>query len=341
LTDGLRAVALTLCGNLRPVRFRASVAELQIGTSMVLDTILRAIPIASYRPLRQAILSKPRRHPARIASTLVLKRAAAAYRHHLAEQMEAVVPLDMPDLSFTPTDSMVMDEVFWFGVRGYEGVVARTWVALCARASSVLEVGGNVGLFAVIGGRATAGAYTVVEPVPAIAAILRGNLARNGVDRVEVLEAAAVPGPARPVRLNIPDERHALPVGAHLDEGSEVSGRSSRTVLEVRGVPIAELAEGRDLIKIDAEGIEAALLSEIRPMLAARRPTLLIEVLPDSARLGALLREIAVDCGYGIYALPEYGRDDVVAIDPAAFSSASPAGFNAKDVVLSVGPPPG
>jgi FkbM family methyltransferase len=198
-----------------------------------------------------------------------------------------------------------------------------------------------VGLFAVIGGRATAGAYTVVEPVPAIAAILRGNLARNGVDRVEVLEAAAVPGPARPVWLNIPDERHALPVGAPLDAGSAVSGRSSRTVLEVRGVPIAELAEGRDLIKIDAEGIEAALLSEIRPMLAARRPTLLIEVLPDSARLGALLREIAVDCGYGIYALPEYGRDDVVAIDPAAFSSASPAGFNAKDVVLSVGPPPG
>ena len=112
-------------------------------------------------------------HPARIAATLVLRRAARANRHHLARQLTEIRPLDAPTLSFESVDSMVMDAVFWFGVRGYEGIVARVWTALCHQSHSILEIGGNVGLFTVIGAQAAQGAYTVVEPVPVVAATLR------------------------------------------------------------------------------------------------------------------------------------------------------------------------
>jgi FkbM family methyltransferase len=305
----------------------------------MIDAIARSVPLARYRPLRQAVLDLPRGHPVRIAATVVLRRAARAWRHRLAGQLDEIRPLDAPALSFEAVDSMVMDAVYWFGVRGYEGTVARVWTALCGRSRSVLEVGGNVGLFTVIGARAAPGAYTVVEPVPMVAATLRANLARNGLAKVELLQAAAIPGEERrEVALNVPAEDWGVPVGAHLTDGVEVAGRSSRAQVMVPGLPIRRLAEGRDLIKIDAEGIEAALLTDLHGFLLERRPTLLIEVLPEAERLGALLASLASDAGYQIHVLPEWGSDQVATVPAASFNSELPRAYHSKDVVLSAGP---
>ena len=304
----------------------------------MIETLLRRIPLAAYTPLRQAVTGLGRRNPLRIASTLVLKRASRAYSNQLSGHLAEIRPLDQPHLTFEPSDSMVADAIFWFGVRGYEGTVARIWTALCAQAANVLEIGGNVGLFTVIGARATTGAYTVVEPVPAVAATLRANLARNAITRVEVLQAAVVPGEARQVTLNLPDEGHAIGVGAHLVDDVEVAFRASRGQISVPGLPIARLAQGRDVIKIDAEGIEAALLADIRPHLLAARPNLLIEVLPEAAALGRFLAELATEAGYQIHILPEYGSDTIVTVPAASFTSALPRRYNSKDVVLSTGP---
>lgn len=305
----------------------------------MIDAIARSVPLAGYNPLRRAVLGLPRRHPVRIAATMVLRRAASAYRHRLAGQLDEIRPLDAPALSFEAVDSMVMDAVYWFGVRGYEGTVARVWTALCQQSRSVLEVGGNVGLFTVIGARAAPGSYTVVEPVPMVAATLRANLVRNGLAKVELLQAAAIPGDAdRDVTLNVPAEDWGVPVGAHLMDDVEVGGRSSRSRVTVPGLPIRRLAEGRDLIKIDAEGIEAALLADLRPALLERRPTLLIEVLPEAERLGELLATLASEAGYRIHVLPEWGSDEVVTVPAASFSSGLPRRYNSKDVVLSPGP---
>ncbi len=304
----------------------------------MIDRLLRSLPLSAYRPFRQAIVSLDRRNPLRLAATLVLKQAARAHGSSLASRLSEIRPLDRPDLSFEPSDSMVADALFWFGVRGYEGTVARVWAELCGRASSVLEVGGNLGLFTVVGGRATRGAYTVVEPVPAVAATLRANLARNGVTGVEILQAAVVPGEAREVVLNLPDEGRAVGVGAHLVDGVEVEFRASRGRISVPGLGIRTLAHGRDLIKIDAEGIEAALLSDIRDMLVAARPSLLIEVLPEATVLGGLLAELALEAGYQIHILPEFGSDRLVTVPAADFTAALPRRYNSKDVVLSVGP---
>lgn len=302
----------------------------------MIDAMMRTVPLANYRPLRQAVLDLPRRHPVRIAATVVLRRAARAYRHRLAERLTEIRPLDAPALSFEAVDSMVMDAVFWFGVRGYEGTVARVWKALCQQSQSALEIGGNIGLFTVIGAGAGSGLYTVVEPIPAVAATLRANLARNGIAKVEVLQAAVIAGSeAREVRINVPDESWAMPVGSHLLQAVEVTGRSSRMELVVAGLPISQLARGRDLIKIDAEGIEAALLADIRPFLVSKRPSLVIEVLPGAKRLAELLAGLAIEADYRIHVLPEYGSDQVVTVPAASFNSSIPHNYNAKDVVLS------
>jgi FkbM family methyltransferase len=303
----------------------------------LLRSITGAVPLNWFYPFRRGAVAFRRGNPLRSFCVAVVKRAAPAHR---ADRANLVVrPLDMPEVSFQPADSMVMDAVYWLGVQGYEGCVAATWQLLCSTSRHVLEVGGNVGLFAVLGGRATAGRYTVVEPVPHVAAILRANLHRNHLDRVEVLQAAAIPGDTRrTVTLSLPGEDHAMPVGAHLADGVEVTDRTRESSLAVDGIPFRELMGGCDLIKIDAEGIEFQLLNDSRDALLATRPTLLVEVLPQAERLGRFLAELACDAGYMIYAMPEYRLDRPVRVPADGFSAAVPGRYFAKDVVLTTAP---
>ena len=125
----------------------------------------------------------------------------------------------------------------------------------------MVEIGANVGLSTVLGGVATRGSYVALEPVPELADILCRNLARNKLDRViEVRQAAAIASATEEsVEVSIPDEGRFAHVGAHLTAGSEVSGRSQLRIINVRGIPFRSLIERADLIKIDAEGIEAEL----------------------------------------------------------------------------------
>jgi FkbM family methyltransferase len=267
----------------------------------------------------------------------VLKRFKPKLRIH--ERLQEVRPLDLPAVSFDAVDSMVLDDIYWFGLQGYEGRMADVWMTLCGKSGPVLEIGGNIGVFTVIGARRARDGYKVLEPVPRNAAVLRRNLARNGIAGVVVLEAAAVPSDhVAPVQLSIPAEGRGAPVGAHLVAGVEVGGRSSDAVIEVQGLPFCELIRGCGLIKIDAEGIEAELLGSALEALVAERPALVVEVLPEAVRLGELLATLATRAGYGIYVLPAYGSQTIVGVDPGRFTSSIPRQHRSKDVVLSLRP---
>jgi FkbM family methyltransferase len=299
--------------------------------------MLSEIPLDWYFPFRKGAVALRRGHPVRSLCILVLKRAGRARRP--SAQLSEIRPLDMPEISFIATNSMVLDAVYWTGVQGYEGKVADVWRALCATATNILEVGGNIGLFSVIGGRATQGRYRVVEPVPEVAASLRRNLLHNHLPHIEVIEAAAIPGDTpREVALNIPDEGRESPVGSHLLNDVEVSGRSTLRIVAVNGLPFVQLMDGCDVIKIDAEGIEMELLKAARDKIVESRPAMMIEVLPEATQLGEFLAELAVEVGYTIYIVPEYGTGGIVTIPPASFTSGMPGRYRSKDVVLSMAP---
>lgn len=288
-------------------------------------------------PMRWAVATLPRKSLVRSACVPVLK--AISHRPELLSSLSEVRPLDRRDISFEPTTSWVLEDVYWFGVQGYEGVLADIWADLCGRSKSVLEIGGNVGLYSVLGGKTARGTYTVVEPHPHIAAVLRSNLRRNGITRVEVLEGAAIAEPKpRTVSLNIPNEGRNAPTGAFLDanvENVEITGRHTTRKIEVKGFPIQELLAGRDLVKIDAEGIEHSLLRAAMPTIVKSRPTIIVEVLPDSTNLAQLVSELAATADYQIQVIPSYGSNDVITVRAADFSAAVPAKYNSKDVMLT------
>lgn len=294
-----------------------------------------AVPLCWYYPLRLGIATLKRGTFARNVCVAILKQAQRAYRGRLGGLLPDVRPLDFPALRFSAVDSMVIETVYWFGIHGYEGLVANAWIEQCKQATAILEVGGNIGLFTVIGGQASSARYIVAEPVPSVAAILRDNLRLNNVMHVEVLEVAVVPyAQSTMVTLLVPDEQHDMPVGAHLTVGTEVANHPGSKQISVQGIPIRDLVAGRDLIKIDAEGVEVDLLRAARDILVAARPNLLIEVLPSSPELAAFLVELAREVGYRMVILPEWGADETVLATPESFTLAMMIRNNSKDLLL-------
>lgn len=83
----------------------------------------------------------------------------------------------------------VANKVFWHGWAGYEPETAPLWRELCQQAEVVLDVGAQVGYFALLAG--LAGKRVVAfEPAAANAERCRANIARNGLRNVELVEAA-------------------------------------------------------------------------------------------------------------------------------------------------------
>lgn len=205
--------------------------------------------------------------------------------------------------------------LWWYGEAGYEQAEARCWRRLCAASRDVLELGANIGYYSVVGARACPGRYTAVEPAPEAALVARHNLELNGLDHVDVVEAAVVgvDGPAE-VELAFPDQEshQTAPTGSFLREGTEqVAHRAATTSVRVPTVPAADLFAGRDLVKLDIEGSEATVLEAAGEEIRRSRPVVLVEVLAGSARLQAVLTELVAD-GY----LMAHPRGDLPPLHP-------------------------
>ena len=246
--------------------------------------------------------------------------------------------VDDPDLVFLGVDSQVLRQLYWAGEQGWEPELLPWWRHFCRRSQSVLELGANVGYFSVQGGRAAPDArFVAVEPHPFSAEICRAHLALNRVSSVEVLEAAAVPEAAiSSVRLHVPADQQATPTVAFLSPQNELPPDMTRDVVDVLDVPaidVRSLLDGVDLIKLDVEGQEHALLAAAREHLRDRRPTLFVEVLPGTERLRALLADLCATDGYRCYAL---SRRCPVELTPERLRTVRLMDeFGCQDVVLS------
>jgi FkbM family methyltransferase len=248
--------------------------------------------------------------------------------------------VDDADLEFLAVDSQVLEQLYWCGEEGWEPELLPWWRAFCRTSRSVLELGTNVGWFAVQGGRAAPGVrYVAVEPHPLSAEICRSHLALNSVTSVEVLEAAAVADAAVcSVPLLVPADQAATPTVAFLSPDTELPADMAAdigSVLDVPAVDVRTLLDGVDLIKLDVEGQEHVLLGAMRAHLRATRPTLFVEVLAGTPQLRALLTELCATLGYRCYAL---SREGPVELDAERLATARLRDeFGCQDVLLCAG----
>jgi FkbM family methyltransferase len=249
--------------------------------------------------------------------------------------------VDNPELRFVNAESLVLHQLYWFGERGWEPQLLPWWRGCCRRASAILELGANVGYFTVQGARAGPGArYVAVEPYPASARVCRANLALNRVTSVELVAAAAVAGgDLATVELRVPADQLAAPTVAFVGADSELPepmGRHVTGTVTVPAVDVRTLLAGVDLLKLDVEGQEHALLAAGREHLAARRPTVFVEVLPGTTRLRRLLAELCRDDGFCCY-VPRAGSLHRLEV-PDILGAPLLDRYGCQDVILSAEP---
>jgi FkbM family methyltransferase len=147
--------------------------------------------------------------------------------------------------------------------------------------SVVWDVGANVGFISLVAARLGARVYAL-EPSPENAQAVRDHASMNKVD-IDVIEAAAAEVAGRADFLLV-EERS----WSHLaDRGSHGGTESTITVDVVRlddlGLPAP------DVVKIDVEGSEGAVLRGMERTLAERRPVIICELHETNEEVAALL----------------------------------------------------
>ena len=295
---------------------------------------LNVIPLAVFDPVRRGYVGAPEGSLRRKVLGLLL--AALRYRRP-DRALRFISPADNPNLRLVNTRSIIVQRVFWFGERGYEGPVVDCWRRLCQNATRIVEVGGNIGYFTLQGAKAAPDTpYTVVEAHPTSANILGENLSLNGIDHVEVIAAAMVGRKLRDeVEFHVPEADHDdAPTGAFLPDACERTHPKSGTRIWVPVVEASQVLAGADVIKLDIEGAEFDNLAAVLEIIRSARPALIIEVNRDTPKLRNLLASLCRDSGYAMYAI---SPDGLPPIDPEKLRFIDfKRQFHTRDVLLTV-----
>ncbi len=180
---------------------------------------------------------------------------------------------------------------------GYAPLEAALVRAALPAGGTLVDVGANIGFFTLVGAACVgaAGRVVALEPDPRIAAVLRQNVAMNGLPHVRVMQVAAADTAGMAVLAGFSEAAgnwgtsslsHATPAGA--------------PTFEVRCAPLDQLMDeaevaSADLVKVDVEGAEHRVLRGMRDGLrAGRYGRVMVEMHPwEHADFTAALEEMA------------------------------------------------
>lgn len=187
----------------------------------------------------------------------------------------------------------------------------------------VLDLGAFVGTFGIgLSAERAVGSLCFVEANPHIAPALRENVRRHAKAPSTVVEAALVPDDVPRTGVAEADNLGSLSFVAGVSRSQSIS------IEPARFLTLSELRReqgGFDLIKMDVEGLECALLAEDRAILKPGGPALWLECNPTEQSLE--LAELLLSAGLSVhyFAFPAFAADnfrgDPEPIFPFAFES--------------------
>jgi FkbM family methyltransferase len=196
-------------------------------------------------------------------------------------------------------DDDIASAVFWGGWSGHEQETSPHFYELARGAGVVLDVGAHVGYFSLLAALANPAAQVhAFEPLPAVRARLERNIALNHLTNVAVHTVALGDRRGRAEFFHVPG---TIPSSSSLSrefmESIVAPGRLAVADVEVTTAD-AFLAErgvtAVDLVKIDTEATEDAVLEGMVETLRRDGPAVVCEVLPDgpASRIEEILRPL-------------------------------------------------
>ena len=149
--------------------------------------------------------------------------------------------------------------------------------ALVGPGDVVVDVGANIGVYSLLAARIVGPTGVVVglEPNPSMLAVLHANARRNGFDALRVRGLALGDANGEAVFY----ENFGKPNSFSLSRRDAAAGGWSVLVARLDDVVAWERLPRVDLVKIDAEGGETAILAGGSGTLARHRPLVIAEVI--------------------------------------------------------------
>jgi|HubBroStandDraft_4_1064222.scaffolds.fasta_scaffold153477_2 FkbM family methyltransferase len=163
----------------------------------------------------------------------------------------------------------------------YEKIELDVFEQISKSSSTIIDVGANIGLYSCIAASHGPESRTVVafEPVPENLRYLRLNLEQNTLPARVVVEEKAVGESAGDVRIYLAEGS----IGTHSPSAKNALG--STTYISAPMVTLDEYAAEYlhcpvDVLKVDVEGYEGAVLRGASNILHRDHPTLFVEFVP-------------------------------------------------------------
>jgi FkbM family methyltransferase len=160
----------------------------------------------------------------------------------------------------------------------FEGAEIESLCSYARRDSAAIDVGANIGIYTVVLATAigTGGRVLAFEPAPENVGRLRRNLRMNGISNVDLFPLAVGTG-SESVALYLSDDPACHSTSAVAAERR--AGRSLTVAASSLDMVWNEVRRPQvSVVKIDVEGTEIGVLEGARELLAAWRPTLLVEI---------------------------------------------------------------
>lgn len=191
---------------------------------------------------------------------------------------------------------------YWIG--NYEKETMRRFMDAVTPGSIVYDIGANVGIYTLAAKRAGAHKVYSFEPLPRNYAYLRTNIAINNLDHCEAWDWAISDSQG----MKLFSTRHNNSM-TRLSDNGDISVRSTSLdhfVFEMQSDP-------PNLMKIDVEGAEVAVLHGSRKVLETYHPAIFLEI--HGTEIHALCRSLLLGLGYRVeekYALivASHGKDN-------------------------------
>lgn len=167
----------------------------------------------------------------------------------------------------------------------YEKAELTVYKALLRKASMIVDVGGNIGLYTVIGARYMnpMGRIVTFEPVPSNVDHLKINISLNSVEKKVTVEPLAIGENDGMIDLFISEKS----LGNH-SASSDNAGKNSKKIsinkTSIDNYYRKNNIENLDILKIDIEGYDYFALKGALKTINKYKPTLFIEFIPDLVR---------------------------------------------------------
>jgi FkbM family methyltransferase len=207
-------------------------------------------------------------------------------------------------------DDWVSNQVFWRGWAGYEPETAPLFRRLAARSRVTVDVGAHVGFYALLAGLANpSGRVFAFEPMRLARERLRRHVVLNRLGNVECLPHAVGDRDGE-TELFFP-RGNPLPCSAGLSAAFYAPWAEAMDRMPVPCTTLDSFVQERrleavDLVKIDVEGAEPAVLRGARETLERYRPDIVCEVLGGTGSCDGLA-EILSPLGYSFHLLTPQG----------------------------------